>query len=358
LSNTIISKDLFLNALAAIANGVVITDATGKVIYINEAVRKDFGNSFEMTMQEWIEKYELLDGEHGNKHTFETLPIVKALTYRISTTNEDLIVKNDNDIIKHLKISVSPIINNNDELAGTIMTYDDITEFKKQQIKLADAVQDKELLFTVIESTSDIVGATDFYGNVKYINSAAQRAFLSDKVKDFTKLHAKDFYTPESWNYLIGKMVPKAMKRGAAEGEITFIKTNGDLMKVSQVLVCKKDKDGKVDFFASISRDISDIKEKEELIIKQRAYLHTIIDANPNLIFVKDEEGKYKLVNKKFSKVASVSVKNIIGKNDFEIGIPKELAENYKNQDKEILKKGKSITFEEYYIDDKSKKET
>mgnify|MGYP005838067663 CR=1 FL=1 len=357
MSNIIIDKEFISNALEAIANGVVITDATGKVIYLNETVRKDFGNSFEMTMQEWIEKYELLGGEYGNKHTFETLPIVKALMHRVVTTNEDFIVKDDNNIIKHLKISVSPIVDN-DELKGTVMTYDDITEFKKQQVKLAHAVQDKELLFTVMESTSDIVAATDFHGNVKYINNAARKAFCLDKLKDLTQLHVKDYYTPESWKYITGKMIPRAMRKGAAEGEITFIKTNGDLMKVSQVLVCKKDKNGKVDFFASISRDISDIKEKEEEIIKQRAYLYSIIDANPNLIFVKDEAGKYKLVNKKFSKVASASIKNIIGKNDYEIGTPKDYADNYSKQDAEILRKGKSITFEELYVDEKSGKET
>lgn len=353
MSNIEINKELISSALEAIANGVVITDAEGKVIYINDTVRKDFGNSFEMTMQEWIEKYELLDGHGGNKYTYETLPIVKALTNRIATKNEDFIVKSDKRTIKHLKVSVSPI-EDGEELLGSVMTYEDITEFKKQESELANVIHDKELLFTAMESTSDIVAVTDYYGNVIYINNAARKAFRSEKIKDLSKLHAKEYHTPESWEYLIKKMIPRAMKKGAAEGEISFVKTNGDIMQVSQVLVCKKDINGRVDFFASISRDISDLKEKEEEIIKQRAYLHTIIDANPNLIFVKDEESRYKLVNKKFSKIISSSIKNIIGKTDSEIGVPSNNVAIYDKQDAEILKTGKPITFEEHYVDAKT----
>ncbi len=357
MKNLLLDKEIIANALDSIANGVVITDHEGKVVYLNNVVRKNFGNSFEMTMKEWIENYELLDGETGNKHTFDTLPIVTALTQKKVTKDEDFIVKNDKKTIKHLKISVSPLIENN-VVVGTVMTYDDITAFKAQEAELANAIQDKELLFTAMESTLDIVAITDYFGSVKYINAAARKLFNSEHVKDLSTLHAKDYHTPESWTYLTKKMVPRAMKKGAAEGEITFVKTNGDLLQVSQVLVCKKDKSGKVDFFATISRDITDLKEKEDEIIKQRAYLHTIIDANPNLIFVKDEKSKYKLANRKFSKIASVPIKNIIGKTDAEIGIPLENTSIYHAQDLEILNSGKSITFEECYVDSKTNKST
>lgn len=356
LSSFSIEKDVVLNALNTIANGVVITDSEGKVVYLNDVVKKDFGGSFEMTMKEWVEKYELLDGEHGNPYTYETLPIVQALTKRKTSKNVDLIVKSDKKIIKFLKISVSPLIDN-DIVTGSVLTYEDITVFKKQEAELATVIQDKELLFTAIQSTSDIVVVTDFYGNVKYINNAARKSFRSEKVKDLSTLQIKDYHTLESWEYLIKKMVPFAIKKGSASGDITFVKTNGELIQVSQVLVCKKDKNGKVDFFASMSRDISDVKEKEEEINLQQSYLYSIIDANPNLIFVKDEESRYKLVNKKFAKESGVTIKNIIGKTDSDLPNTFDNFQRYLLEDKSIIESGKPSISEEKYFDKKTNEE-
>jgi PAS domain S-box-containing protein len=152
-------------------------------------------------------------------------------------------------------------------------------------------------------------------------------------------------------------MIPKAMKSGSVSGDITLVKTNGDLMQVSQVLVCKKNKNGRVDFFASISRDISDVKEKEEEIKLQQTYLYSIIDANPNLIFVKDEESRYKLINKKFAKASGTTIKNIIGKSDSDLPNAFGNSERYLLEDKSIIESGKPTISEEKYLDKKTNEE-
>jgi PAS domain-containing protein len=185
LKSIVVDKEIILNALNTIANGVVVTNHEGKVVYLNDVVKKDFSDSFELTMNEWINKHELLDGENGTPYTYESLPIVKALTKRETTKNAQLIVKGEIGILRFLLVSVSPLIDNN-IVIGAVMTYEDVTEFKRQETELAAALHDKELLFTAMESTSDIVAVTDFYGNVKYINNAARKSFRSEKVKDLS----------------------------------------------------------------------------------------------------------------------------------------------------------------------------
>ncbi|MBF0277913.1 MAG: response regulator [SAR324 cluster bacterium] len=70
-----------------------------------------------------------------------------------------------------------------------------------------------------------------------------------------------------------------------------------------------------------------------------------IVKNSTMCISVKDADGYYLFINEKFKKTFRVSEEMILGKTDFDL-LPKEIAEEYRAQDLDILKTGKPLEIE------------
>lgn len=121
----------------------------------------------------------------------------------------------------------------------------------------------------------------------------------------------------------------------SSNGEWRYIQDKGS--------VVEWDKDGKPLRASGIQLDITPLKLYEQQIIQQRIFLHQIIDAIPNLIYVKDKSKKFVVVNKAFI--------GFLGENPDElIQYPDSDELNYKatlyklfEQDDEVFISGKPI---------------
>jgi PAS domain S-box-containing protein len=74
--------------------------------------------------------------------------------------------------------------------------------------------------------------------------------------------------------------------------------------------------------------------------------LQTILDNVPAPIYLKDAEGKYILINKKYEYLSDVLWKQVKGKTDFDI-FPAPVAELFRSQDDEVKKQKIPLEFEE-----------
>jgi PAS domain S-box-containing protein len=89
-------------------------------------------------------------------------------------------------------------------------------------------------------------------------------------------------------------------------------------------------------------------KRTNELVI-QSATLTAAFDATPDLIFCKDLNSHFTRCNKTFENYFNIREADIIGKGDVEaLGLSLELAEEYKERDRNVVKKGQALVVEEY----------
>src|SRR5690606_13068953 len=118
---------------------------------------------------------------------------------------------------------------------------------------------------------------------------------------------------------------------------------------------CKKDEKGRVEFFASISRDITELNAKKNELVNQQEYFRSIINANPNFIFVKDEHGKYLFVNQRFIDITRFSKEEYLGKTDAELLGDNLRSKKYIKEDLDIISgKIKQHVKEEKFFDKKA----
>ena len=88
-------------------------------------------------------------------------------------------------------------------------------------------------------------------------------------------------------------------------------------------------------------------KEVESKKLKEsKELLNGFLDNSPSVMYIKDSNRKYIIVNSLFELLFNVKLENIIGKTDYEI-FPKEMAEAFQKNDLKVLEKKGPITLEE-----------
>ncbi len=81
-------------------------------------------------------------------------------------------------------------------------------------------------------------------------------------------------------------------------------------------------------------------------LLTQKNFLKTIVDIIPDLLWLKDTEGKYLACNAKFERLFGAKEAEIIGKDDFDF-VDQESANFFLNKDHKVLEVKKSIIYEE-----------
>lgn len=77
----------------------------------------------------------------------------------------------------------------------------------------------------------------------------------------------------------------------------------------------------------------------EEDLMRSQNVLQSIIDAAPDLIYLKDSSGRYEAVNTTFAASVGLTADEIIGKTDFDL-YPEEEARRYQLSDRKVLQTG------------------
>ena len=89
-----------------------------------------------------------------------------------------------------------------------------------------------------------------------------------------------------------------------------------------------------------------------ESILQERNQLRTLIDSMPDVIFIKDRQSRFVVVNKMVAGVMGTKPEALIGKTDFEFYTP-DLAQRYFDDEQAIMEAGEAkINYEEPHLDE------
>lgn len=101
-------------------------------------------------------------------------------------------------------------------------------------------------------------------------------------------------------------------------------------------------------YFVGMVRDLSVEKALQAELKNKQLFLEGLIENNDALTFVKDAEGKYLLVNRRFEQVIGYPREDVLGKKDSEI-FSEDLASHFRTVDLEVLETGRVVKAEERF---------
>ncbi len=87
----------------------------------------------------------------------------------------------------------------------------------------------------------------------------------------------------------------------------------------------------------------------EEALHGSEAQLRTLVDNIPQKIFIKDRSSRYEFINLNYAQDLGIRPEEATGKSDYDF-FPKDLAEQYRADDKRVMDTGQIETLEEKYL--------
>jgi PAS domain S-box-containing protein/putative nucleotidyltransferase with HDIG domain len=184
-----------------------------------------------------------------------------------------------------------------------------------------------------------------------FINATSDMAYVKDE--QFRHVIANDrlaAFLGRAPEEVIGKtdfeLMPEAEAQGCRASDEEALRTKsvivseetvlGRIYETTKFLVALRE--GRTGV-GGIIRDVTDRKKAEaalqEIQRQQVALLHNI----PDMAWLKDRESRFIAVNEPFAESCGFEVEDLIGKTDLDIW-PKDLAERYRENDREVMESG------------------
>jgi PAS domain S-box-containing protein len=95
--------------------------------------------------------------------------------------------------------------------------------------------------------------------------------------------------------------------------------------------------------------------QAEQARLQTEVFYHSLVEALPQMILCKDLEGRFTFANHKFCAELGTTLENIKGKTDFDF-FPRELAEKYRRDDKQVLESGQGLDVVEEHVTPRGEK--
>ncbi|MEK7761767.1 MAG: PAS domain-containing protein [Nitrospirota bacterium] len=107
------------------------------------------------------------------------------------------------------------------------------------------------------------------------------------------------------------------------------------------------DDTGRVVRMAGSLQDVTDRKRAEEALRRSEQLLQDVVNNTTAVIHVKDTDGRYLLINRRFEELFHLAKEQIIGHSVYEI-FPKDIADAFRANDKAVLERNCVVECEEH----------
>ena len=227
-----------------------------------------------------------------------------------------------------------------------------ITEFNLLSDNLqlmARRLQDSETLYrTLFEQLPDGVVLFEVPGLQPFQFNTASHTMLGYSREEFSSLTVADFEALKGEEEL-ADIDERVRREGTASFETIHRTKNGDSR--SMFVTLRMVELAGRPMILALHRDITEKKLAEYNLEGNRRFLADLIEYSGVLIAVKDLEGRYEMVNRKWEEVTGVPRQNALGKSDEEL-FPGPFGRQLRENDLEVMASGCIIEREEMIEDE------
>ncbi len=248
---------------------------------------------------------------------------------------------------RHILHSLNPIKDSAGRVTRVAVFALDMTERKKMEDELRES---RNLLRRII----DMLPVRVFWKNKDSQYLGCNEAFAKD-----AGLEAVDEIVGKNDFELVWKNQAQLFRAGdkevietgrpklAYEEQSTTPSGNAIWLNTSKVPL--KNTEGQSIGVLGVYSDVTAQKQMQEALRQSEAKYRTLVENLPQKIFLKDKNSVYISCNENYARDLKIKPEDIAGKTDYDF-YPKELAEKYRADDREIVESGRTTEIEEKYI--------
>ncbi|SIN72893.1 PAS domain S-box-containing protein [Singulisphaera sp. GP187] len=323
--------------LAATPDCVYLCDRAGTILYVNVSGARHWG----------LEREEVLGmtwPELGIPHaTTEALRLQREVVFDTGRSLVGEVELTAQGVTSTWQTMLTPMQGEAGSVEVVVIAFRDISNSKRAELALRESEEKYRLL---AENSTDMISRHDPDGTYLYISPAC-RALVGYEPEELIGRSPYEFV--HSDDQLEVATTHEQILESTETSTVVFrvhCKDDHLIWLESTVRTIRDPLTDEVVEIQCASRDISARKEAEEALRESQEQLQAILDNSTAVIYVKDADGRYILVNRWYETLFKLPRDWILGKTDHEIW-PRDQADAVRANDREVLRKGKPIAFEE-----------
>jgi diguanylate cyclase (GGDEF)-like protein/PAS domain S-box-containing protein len=222
-----------------------------------------------------------------------------------------------------------------------------LLEIRLQSMIRISEIQRKSL--AVMDAAIDGIVKIDPVGRVIGFNKAAEHIFgyqRQEVIGRNVNMLMPSPYHEEHDEYLGNYMATGHAKIMGKGREVTGLRKNGETFPMSLGVTEAFTSEHR--FFVGMVRDLTKEKALQAQLAEKQQLIAGLVDNSDAVTFVKDLQGKYLLINRRFEEVIGISSAAAIGKTDAEL-FPENLATAFRAADLDVQKTGLAIKTEAFF---------
>jgi PAS domain S-box-containing protein len=241
-----------------------------------------------------------------------------------------------------------------DQMKTVNTRLEDRVRDRTEQLTSSQAAlsQQNQVLESILSSIADGIVVSDVEGKWLFMNRAArggneEPAVLSSYA-DWSRVYG--LYLPDQKTLVPTEQLPpvRAIRGELVRDVSVFVKNerspDGFWLVTSSSPI--RNAQGEITGAVSVFRDVTQQLRDEALLHRHEQRLDGLAQNTQSVIYIKDLEGRYEMVNQRFSELFKVSPEAVVGRTDPEI-FGSESAKVYTENDRLVAATGECHNFEE-----------
>jgi PAS domain S-box-containing protein len=327
-------RNLLQTLLDNLPDHIYIKDRQSRMVRNNQAQLKFLGKASQSEMSGKTD-FELFPGEFAAKAYEDEQRLMAGGPPVVDKVWQVPDAAGTNHWLSETKL---PLYNDRNEIVGMVGISHDFTKRKTYEDNL---MYERTLLRSLLDSIPDSIYYKDTESRFIRVNKAwATRRNIADPSHVVGKTDF-DFFEAEIAQERFEEEQEIVRSGRPLIGKIERISMpNGTQYWTSVTKVPIRDEQGLIIGTCGISRDITGVIQAENRLAHERNLLRTLIDNIPDYIYIKDAKGLYLINNEAHIRLLQhKSQEELLGKTDFDF-MPRETAEMYQREEKEIFRTG------------------
>ncbi|HXU92069.1 MAG TPA: PAS domain S-box protein, partial [Gallionella sp.] len=234
-------------------------------------------------------------------------------------------------------------IKSSDGTGTTLAILGVVTDVTERKLAEGKRIQLSEAL----KQTQEAVALADQNNCFTYVNPAYVRLFGYTE-EELMGRPVNDVMGGMETTVQPYRALATSSERGVFRGEVIRRAKDGRIVPVLLSVASIKNEYGKTTGYVANITDLSERKRAEETLQKQKEFMWQVLDTDPNLIFVKNAEGRFILVNKAMADACGRTVQEMIWKKNAEVypDQPLEVA-GFLAADRDVIQERREVVLTE-----------